>query len=92
MIREVDILLMGVDIFVPLILRDTRDILLRFVRDAQEESLVLPREDMFTIYKKIKEIRDLYTRITRKSTPSSNVELMTGKLDSIPPRPFLGAQ
>lgn len=64
---------MGVDIFVPLVLRDTRDILLRFVRDAQEENLVLPREDMFTIYKKIKEIRDLYTRITRKSTPSSKV-------------------
>jgi hypothetical protein len=64
---------MGVDIFVPLVLRDTRDILLRFVRDAQEENLVLPREDMFTIYKKTKEIRDLYTRITRKSTLSSKV-------------------
>jgi hypothetical protein len=60
---------MGVDIFVPLVLRDTRDVLLSLVRDTQEQSLVLPREDMFTIYKKIKEIRDLYTRITRKSTP-----------------------
>jgi hypothetical protein len=92
MIREVDILLMGVDIFVPLVLRDTRDILLRFVHGAQEESLVLPREDMFTIYKKIKEIRDLYTRITRKSAPLLELELMTGKLDSIPPRPFLGVR
>ena len=59
---------MAVDIFVPLVLRDTRDVLLQLVRDAQEQNLVLPREDLFTIYKKIKEIRDLYTRITRKST------------------------
>jgi hypothetical protein len=65
--REVDILWMGVDIFVPLVVRDTRDILLGLVCDAKEQNQVLPREDMFTVYKKIKEIRDLYRRITRKS-------------------------
>ena len=60
---------MAVDIFVPLVLRDVRYILLNLVRETQEQSQVLPREDLFTIYKKIKEIRDIYRRLTRKSTP-----------------------
>lgn len=60
---------MAVDIFVPLVLRDTKDILLSLVRGAKERNEVLPREDMFTIYKKVKEIRDLYRRIIRKSLP-----------------------
>lgn len=61
-----DILFIGTDIFVPLLFKDVQTVLLALMRKASQDGVELPTEDMFEVYRKIKELWDLYRQIVQK--------------------------
>jgi len=64
--RKVDILFIGADVFVPLLFKDVQTVLLALMRQASQDGVELPTEDMFEVYRKIKELWSLYRQIVRK--------------------------
>jgi hypothetical protein len=62
----VDILFIGTDVFVPLVFKDVQTVLLALIRKSSQDGVELPTEDMFEIYRKIRELWDLYRQIVRK--------------------------
>jgi hypothetical protein len=62
----VDILQTAVDVFVPLLFEDVQTILAALMQKASQDGVELPTEDMFAIYRKIKEAWDLYRQIVRR--------------------------
>ena len=64
--RKVDILRTAVDVFVPHVFKDVHSVLVGLMRKSSEDGAELPTEDMLDIYRKIKELWDLYRQIIRK--------------------------
>jgi len=62
----VDILFIGTDVFIPLLFNDVQTVLLALIRKSSQAGVELPTEDIFDIYRKIKELWDLYRQIVRK--------------------------
>jgi hypothetical protein len=62
----VDILQTAVDVFVPLLFEDVQTILAALMQKASQDGVELPTEDMFAIYRKIKEAWDLHRQIVRR--------------------------
>jgi hypothetical protein len=62
----VDILMTAVDIFVPGLFKDVQTVLTALMHKASQDGVELPTDDMFAIYRKIKEAWDLYRQIVRR--------------------------
>ena len=68
--RKVDILTIAAEEFVPLLFKDSYALLSSLTENAIKENEELPTEDMFALYRKIREIWDLYRQIVQKYVPS----------------------
>ena len=64
-----DILFIGTDVFVPLLFKDVQTVLLALMRKSSQDGVELPTEDMFEVYRKVKELWDLYRQIVRRYQP-----------------------
>ena len=58
--------MIGAEVFIPLLFRDVHTVLTALIEKSESENEEIPAEDMFAVYRQIKEAWNLYRQITLK--------------------------
>jgi len=83
MCRKVDILTIGADVYIPLVFRDVETVLSALIEKAESENEELSTEDMFAVYRQIREAWNLHRQITRKYLNLLISQLTSGNFHSV---------